>query len=170
MATERLESLEQVRAFVEGGDGLDFVGTDRPSRNDFVRPVLVKFEYGTLGKVEKGLVKRLLGKATGLSRAQLTRLVRQRIRTGRIEDRRGGAPARPFVRRYTAVDAALLAEVDGTLGQVCGQATRAVVRREFEVFGDARFERLAGISTNSRLGTRRGASPFVQAHFGIGID
>ncbi len=34
MATERLESLEQVRVFVEG---LDFVGSDRSSRNDFVR-------------------------------------------------------------------------------------------------------------------------------------
>ena len=37
MAAERLESLDQVRTFVEGGDGLDFAGTDRPSRNDFVR-------------------------------------------------------------------------------------------------------------------------------------
>ena len=110
MATERLESLEQVRAFVEGSDGLDFVGSDRPSRNDFMRRVLVKFGYGTLGRADKGLVKRVLGKATGLSRAQLTRLVRQHARTGRIEDRRGGAPARPFVRRYTAADAALLAK------------------------------------------------------------
>ena len=101
MATERLESLEQVRAFVEGGDELDFVGSDRPSRNDFVRRVLMKFQYGTPGKADKGLVKRFLGKATRLSRAQLTRLVRQHARTGRIEDRRGGAPARPFVRRWT---------------------------------------------------------------------
>ena len=155
MATERLKSLEQVRAFVEGSDGLDFVGADRPSRNDFVRRVLVKFGYGTLGRADKGLVKRFLVKATGLSRAQLTRLVRQHARTGRIEDRRGGAPARPFVRRYRAVDAALLAEVDGTLGQVCGQATRAVVRREFEVFGDARFERLAGISTSHLYNLRK---------------
>ena len=155
MATERLESLEQVRAFVEGSDGLDFVGSDRPSRNDFVRRVLVKFGYGTLGKADKGLVKRFLGKATGLSRAQLTRLVRQHARTGRIVDRRGGPPAKPFVRRYTALDAALLAEVDGTLGQVCGQATRAVVRREFEVFGDARFERLAGISTSHLYNLRK---------------
>ena len=155
MATERLESLEQVRGFVEGSDGLDFIGSDRPSRNDFVRRVLVKFGYGTLGKADKGLVKRFLGKAAGLSRAQLTRLVRQRAETGRVEDRRGGAPARPFVRRCTALDAALPAEVDGTLGQVCGQATRAVVRREFEVFGDARFERLAGISTSHLYNLRK---------------
>ena len=35
-------------------------------------------------------------------------------------------------------------EVDDTLGQ----ATRAVMRRELEVFGDARFARLAGTSTS----------------------
>ena len=102
MATERLESLEQVRAFVEGSDGLDFIGSDRPSRNDFVRRVLVKFGHGTLGKADKGLVKRFLGKATGLSRAQLTRLVRQRAETGRVEDRRGGAPAWPLACRSMA--------------------------------------------------------------------
>ena len=33
------------------------------------------------------------------------------------------------------------------MGQVRGQATRAVMRREFEVSGNAPFERLAGIST-----------------------
>ena len=40
LATERLESLEQVRAFVEGSEGLDFAGVDRGSRNDFVRRML----------------------------------------------------------------------------------------------------------------------------------
>ena len=155
MATERLSSLEQVRAFVEGSEGLDFVGSDRGSRNDFVRRMLVKFDYGTLGRADKGLAKRFLAKATGLSRAQLTRLIRQHAETGRIEDRRGGAPAKPFARRYAAVDAVLLAEVDETLGQVCGQATRAVMRREFEVFGDARFERLAGISTSHLYNLRK---------------
>ena len=155
MATERLSSLEQVRAFVEGSEGLDFVGSDRGSRNDFVRRMLAKFDYGTLGRADKGLAKRFLAKATGLSRAQLTRLIRQHAETGRVEDRRGGAPAKPFARRYAAVDAVLLAEVDETLGQVCGQATRAVMRREFEVFGDARFERLAGISTSHLYNLRK---------------
>ena len=69
MATERLSSLEQVRAFVEGSECLDFVGSDRGSRNDFVRRMLVKFDYGTLGRADKGLAKRFLAKATGLSRS-----------------------------------------------------------------------------------------------------
>ena len=156
LATERLESLEQMRAFVEGSAGVDFAGVDGGSRRDFVRRMLVKFDYGRLDRGGKGLMRRFLGKATGLSRAQVTRLVGQQARTGRIVDRRRGKrPAKPFVRRYTAADAVLLAEVDATLGQVCGQATRAVMRREFEVFGDARFERLAGISTSHLYNLRK---------------
>ena len=44
----------------------------------------------------------------------------------------------------------LLAEVDETLGGLCGPTTRRVMRRQYEVFGDERFERLAGLS-NSHL-------------------
>ena len=75
MATERLESLEQVRAFVEGSEGLDFAAADRSSRNDFVRRMLVRFDYTALDKADKGLMKRFPGKATGLSRAQLEGLL-----------------------------------------------------------------------------------------------
>ena len=100
---------------------------------------LARFGYARLGKADKGTLRRFLGKTTGLSRAQLTRLVRQYRDTGRIVDRRGGPPARPFERRCTAADARLLADVDATLGQMAGPATREVMRREREVFGDERF-------------------------------
>ena len=92
---------------------------------------------------------------TGLSRAQLTRLMAQHRSTGRIRDSRGGGPSRPFVRRYTAADVRLLAEVDAALGQRCGPATRAVLRRQFEVFGDGRFERLAGLSNGHLYNLRQ---------------
>ena len=69
-----------------------------------MRRALVRLDYGRLGKSDKGLVRHYLVKVTGLSRAQLTRLTGQHRETGRIEDRRGGAPARPFERRYTRAD------------------------------------------------------------------
>ena len=56
---------------------------------------------------------------TGLSRAQLTRLVAQHRATGSIADRRG-APRRPFPRRYTSTDTGLLAELDRLHGTVSG--------------------------------------------------
>ena len=147
--TERLRTLEEIRTFMEGNRPVDFRSADRAGAYEFVRRTLVRFRYGTLDKPSKGLLKEFLGKVTGLSRAQLTRLIGQYRATGRIEDRRRG-PARPFERRYVVADIRLLAEVDGILGGLCGPATRRVLQRQFEVFGDLRFERLAGLS-NSHL-------------------
>ena len=60
-------------------------------------------------------------------------------------------PCLKVVDRFrTAADIRLLAEVDETLGGLCGPTTRRVMRRQYEVFGDERFERLAGLS-NSHL-------------------
>ena len=46
------------------------------------------------GKADKGLLRRFLVKVTGLSRAQVTRLLHQRRTNGTINDRRG--PHHPF--------------------------------------------------------------------------
>ena len=155
LQTQRVRSLEQVRAFLEGSEAVDFVEGDRAGVYGLVRRTLVQLEYHRLGKPDKGLVRRYLGKVTGLSRAQLTRLIAQHRRTGRVEDRRGGPPAKPFVRRYTRADVRLLAEVDEDLGQMSGTATRKVLRRQWEVFGDARFERLAGLSNGHLYNLRK---------------
>ena len=122
--TQRVRALEQVRACVEGSEAVDFVEGDREGAYALVRRTLVQLRYHRLGKPGKGLVKRYLGKVTGLSRAQLTRLIGQHRRTGRVEDRRGGAQTRPFERRYTRWDIRLLAEVDAELGQMSGSARR----------------------------------------------
>ena len=114
----RGRALDQVRAFVEGSEAADFAGADRESVYEFVRRALVRLGYERLGKSDKGLVKRYLAKVTGLSRAQLTRLIGQYRETGRIKDRRGGAPACPFERRYTRADIRPLA----ALGQMSGPA------------------------------------------------
>ena len=125
---------------------------------EFVRRALVRLGYERLGKSDKGLVKRYLAKMTGLSRAQLTRLIGRHRETGRIEDRRGGAPACPFERRYTRADIRPLAAVDAALGQMSGPATRALMRRQYEVFGGERFERLAGLSNGHLYHLRRSAT------------
>ena len=65
---------------------------------------------------------------------------------------------RPFERRYTRVDIRLLAAVDAAMGQMSGPATRALralVRHQYEVFGDGRFERLAGLSNGHLYNLRR---------------
>ena len=101
---ERLRTAEQLRAFLDGNAPVDFQPVSRGEAYAFVSRMLSRFDYTRLGKSDRGLVKGFLGKATGLSRAQVTRLVRQFAKTGQVVDRRRGAPRRPFERRYTAAD------------------------------------------------------------------
>ena len=56
------------------------------------------------------------------------------------------------------MDIRLLAEVDEAYEQMSGLATREVLRRQFEVFGDARFERLATISNGHVYNLRASAT------------
>ena len=143
---ERLCTLEEVpvRDFLAGSEPVDFHFTDRRGAYDFVTRALRRLNYSGLSKADKGVVRRFVAKVTGWSRAHTTRLIGQYRKTGRIEDRRRGA-TRPFQRRYTAADIRLLAEVDEKLGGVCGPSTRRVMQRQYELFGDRRFERLAGL-------------------------
>ena len=120
LRTERIRTLDEVRAFLEGSEPVDFTLNDRDSAHVFVRPSLERFRYHGLGKPDKGLVKVYLAKVTGLSRAQLTRLIAQHKRTRHIRDRRKKPPANAFQRRYTPKDAALLAEVDAAYGRLSG--------------------------------------------------
>ena len=158
LQTERLQTLEQIRVFVEGNEAVGFELVDRESAYAFTRRTLVQFRYHSLSKADKGTVKVYLAKMTGLSRSQLTRLICQHRDTGRVEDRRGRPPAKPFERRYTAADIRLLAQVDATLGQMSGPATRALMRRQFEVFGEESFERLARLSNGHLYNLRQSTS------------
>ena len=151
---ERLRTLDEVRDFMAGSSPVDFRFVERADAYGFVRRVLVRVRYVRLPRSDKGLVRRFLVKVTGFSRAQVSRLISQYRETGRIEDRRRG-PKRPFPRRYTKADIGLLAEVDETLGGLCGAVTRRLMQRQYEVFGDARFERLAGLSNSHLYRLRR---------------
>ena len=68
-------SLEEIRRFVEGSEGLHFEGRDRKQIYGWVEQVLVGQQYGSQGKAARGLLRRYMEKMTGLSRAQVTRLV-----------------------------------------------------------------------------------------------
>ncbi|TFH64690.1 MAG: transposase [Gemmatimonadales bacterium] len=163
LKTQGLQTLEQIRAFLEGSQPLDFEAPRREAAYAFVGQQLRRFAYARLGKADKGLVRRYLCKVTGISRAQMTRLIGQLRDTGRITDRRG-APARPFARRYTREDVLLLAEVDVLHGTLSGPATRKLCERAWTRFGDPRFERLAGISNGHLYNLRQ--SPTYQRRRG----
>jgi len=94
---------------------------------------------------------------SGYSRQQITRLISQYRKSGRI--RRRQRTVKGFERKYTPDDIQLLAMVDRLVDDVSGTTTKAYCKRAHEVFGDQRFVRLADISV-SHIYNLRGAKAY----------
>ncbi len=68
-------SLEQIRAFLEASDEVAFEACDRGQVYAWVERTLQEQHWSELKRSSRGLVRRYLAKMTGLSRAQITRLI-----------------------------------------------------------------------------------------------
>jgi transposase InsO family protein len=137
-------SREQIQEFLRSSEPIEFAGGGRDERYEWVERVLAAQNYGKLGKGERGLVRAYVRKVTGLSESQSTRLIRAYRDHGQVR-------AQPYQRhrfaaKYAAEDIALLAEVDRAHGRLSGPATRRILQRAYEQFGDQRYQRLAKIS------------------------
>jgi len=140
---ERL-SLEQIRAFLEASEEIRFEAVQRDQVYEWITRTLCEQEYCKQGRGVKGMLRAYLGKMTGLSRAQLTRLISRYRDSGAVRER--SYRRNRFANRYTAGDIELLAAVDEAHETLSGPATRKILYREFHDYGDSRYERLAAIS------------------------
>ncbi len=139
-----LLSRDQIREFLRSSEPIEFTSGGREERYGWVERVLAAQKYGKLGKRERGLVRAYVRKVTGLSEAQSTRLIRAFLDHGEV--RAQPYQRHTFAAKYTAEDIALLAEVDRAHGRLSGPATRRILQRAYEQFGEKQYERLAKIS------------------------
>ena len=137
-------SLEQIRAFLRGSEEFQFEGRKREEVYAWVNGTLRQQGLESLKRRARGLVRRFLEKMTGLSRAQMTRLVKPYLEGEAVKPK----PYRRhrFALRYTREDVDLLASVDVLHGRLSGPATQKLLQRAHHDFGEAKFQRLAKIS------------------------
>ena len=114
-----------------------------------------RFGYARLKRAEKAVVLRFLERVSGYSRQQLTRLVKRGCKGGQLTKGYRGSRT-SFARTYTSADVLLLAHTDNLHGTLSGLATKKLMERAFERFGDARYARLAGISVAHLYNLRQG--------------
>jgi len=95
---------------LEGTIEMKFEMDDQREVYGWVGRTLRRQRYGELKRSGRGLVRRYLAKVTGLSRAQVARLIRC-YQQGRAVERRAYKRHR-FTRLYTRIDIELLAETD----------------------------------------------------------
>ena len=84
--TEKL-SLEQIRAFLEASQEVRFEGTRREEVYGWMTRTLCHQEYWKQKRKVKGLLRQYIGRITGLSRAQVTRLIARYQKDGQVKER-----------------------------------------------------------------------------------
>lgn len=146
MDDAQITTLEQIRSVLESPGELGFKGANREERYGWIEEVLKRFDYFRLEKKGKGLVKAYLKRMSGLSRAQVTRLVSRKLQVGFIKPSYEGCHR--IAPKYTILDHELLAQTDNMHERLSGPATRRILERQYKVYGDKSFERLSGISSS----------------------
>jgi transposase InsO family protein len=146
MNDAKLRTLAQIREFLAGAADVQFKTLeDRQARYGFVQATLDRLRYARLRRTDKSTVRLYLIRMSGLSRAQVSRLIRQFVHTGRVKARYR-RPVAGLKRRFGPQDCLALAELDTLHGTLSGPAARRLCQRAWQVYGDARYERLATIS------------------------
>lgn len=149
-------SLEEIRAFLKSSDEIHFEGQSREEVYGWVNQTLRQQRYQDLGRTGRGVVRLYLAKMSGLSRAQVTRLISQYLQGEAVKPK--VYRRRRFPSLYTADDITLLAHVDEAHETLSGPATQKILQREWYDFGDPRYRRLARLSVAHLYRLRRSRS------------
>ena len=80
-------SLDQIQAFLQASQTIRFEGESRSQVYHWIEQVLCLQQYHQQSRGAQGLIRLYLAKMTGLSRAQVTRLVARYRRHGTVQPR-----------------------------------------------------------------------------------
>ena len=154
MKLEDLTSIDQLTDFLSGTQAVVFsVISDKDACYRWIQGELVKFRYRQLSRHGKGVVIRYLMKISGYSRQQLTRLIAQYRKNGRLQRRQRTVSG--FKQKYTQQDIRLLAAMDERHDTPCGPAVKKLCERACEVFGQTEYAALASISVSHLYNLRK---------------
>jgi len=149
----QLQTVEQARQFLKGSEVVEFRGITAKEKYYWIQEVLIRFKYHLLKRNERGVIRRYIGKVTGYSRSQISRLIGKYKRTGRLQKME--YKRHRFPHRYTLSEVELLARTDELHGWLSGAATKKIMEREYEVYGNAEFGNICQISVAHIYNLRR---------------
>jgi transposase InsO family protein len=157
MNEARLGTIEQIREFLAGTADVVFSSTEDPAaRHRFVAKVLSRHRYFKLSKGHRGVLFAYMRRLTGYTRQHLTKLIGRYRREHHLHPVTR-ASRTSFKRRFGPEDIALLAELDALHNTLSGPATKVLLRRAWQSFGDTRYAKLAGISVSHLYNLRASA-------------
>ena len=146
-------NLEQIAAFLQACEDIRFEDQTQGQVYQWIERLLRRQQYAQQSRKARGLLRCYVAKMTGLSRAQVTRLIaryRAQSELQPVAYRR-----HRFAQRYTRADVELLATVDEAHETLSGPATRRILEREYQQYGKPEYERLAAISVSHLYNLRQ---------------
>jgi transposase InsO family protein len=148
-------SLDEIRVFLNASEAVHFEGEQKEEVYAWVTECLQGQNWDKLGRAARGLVRRYMAKMTGLSRAQITRLITRYGQEGEVRVKR--SRRHRFAPLYNHQDVALLVSVDAAHETLSGPATQKILQRQCYDFGDQHYDRLAQISVSQIYRLRKSA-------------
>lgn len=154
MKLDNLGTIAEVESFLTGNQAVAFaVASTKDERYACVEGILRRFGYPRLKRADKGLLVAFLGKISGYSRQQLTRMVHRYVQTGELK--RQQKTVNGFERYYTAEDAKLLVQLDQRHDTPNGLMIKKLCARAYHDFRELEYERLSNISVSHLYNLRK---------------
>lgn len=148
MNEAKLETIEQMREFLAGTADITFsISRDQATLRGFVADALERCRYFKLPRGSRGVVLVYIQRLSGYSRQHLTKLIAQYRELQSLKTL-SRASRTSFGGRFGTADIALLAEIDRLHDTLSGPATKVLLNRAWQNFGDYRFLNLASISVS----------------------
>ena len=144
MDDSKIDNVSEVKQFLDGSEKIQFHSLPIDEQYRWMGDTLIRFEYATLRKKKKGIIRRYLQKFTQYSGAQLTRLISKYVKHGVIvrEKNRGHR----YQQKYFRQDICLLLETDNLHRRLSGGATKKILEREYGVYGRTEYGTISCIS------------------------
>lgn len=146
MRDDHITSMAQLKEFTKLSNSAVFKSNDKHEMYTWVGTTLGKFRYFRLKKKDKTILRKYIKSMVGISHSQLTRLIAQKRKSGRVSVKQ--VKRHSFSRVYSTSDIARLIETDNAHSRLSGKATKRIFQRQYELFGDKAYERIKDISVS----------------------
>jgi len=143
MNDSRIDSISQLRDFVKGLKKFELKFETIEEKYAFIIKTVNKFKYSRLSKKDKYVVRLYLKKLTGYKKAQLNRLIKRAL-DGELE--RAEYVRKKATNIYTNEDIKLLETTDALHRRLNRFATKEILRREIEIFGNKEYGHISEVS------------------------
>ncbi len=148
-----MRDIKAVKEFLEKTKDVNFEKRNRRDAYEWIEGSLKKFNYLTLRKKDKTIIKRYIEKMIGYSKRQVTNLITKFRETGEIKQEE--YERHKFERKYLGKDIRLLADTTEIHDYLNGAAVKRILQREAKIYGKEEYKNISEISVSHMYNLRK---------------